>query len=83
MNPINGGIAGAVLGGLVGFLLRPSAFLVGQLPFGDVITRGRSLTGLAVLLIPTAQTSFNYMVVGLIFGGVIGVVFGTYLARRG
>jgi hypothetical protein len=67
-------IAGFFVGGCVGFLLRPSAFLVGQLPFGTVITRGSNLSGLDQLLISTAETSFNYLLVGAILGTVIGFV---------
>jgi hypothetical protein len=65
-------IVGMLLGGTVAFLLRPSAPLIGQLPFDKVITRGAFLEGLDRLLIPTAQTSFNYLIVGLIVGGVLG-----------
>jgi hypothetical protein len=70
------GIAGLFLGGGIGFLLRPSAFLVGQLPFETVIVRGSNLGGLDRLLVSTAQTSFNYMVVGAILGAVAGFVIG-------
>ena len=42
-----GFIVGAPLGGFVGFLLRPSHLLVGQLPFDVVISRGANLKGLA------------------------------------
>jgi len=34
-------IIGFFIGGIVGFIYRPSAFLVGQLPFDTVITRGQ------------------------------------------
>jgi hypothetical protein len=37
------GSAGFLVGGLIGFLLRPAAFLVGQLPFEHVISRGASV----------------------------------------
>jgi hypothetical protein len=64
-------LIGLFLGGLVGFLLRPSIPLIGQLPFEAVITGGLSLDGLDSLLIPIAQTSFNYMVAGAIIGALI------------
>lgn len=70
------GIVGFLVGGCIGFLLRPSAFLVGQLPLETVIARGSNLGGLDRLLIPTAQTSFNYMMVGAILGAVGGLVIG-------
>ena len=56
------GIVGFIIGGLLGFLFRPSAFLVGQLPFGAVISRGASLQGLDKMLVPIAQQSFNTMI---------------------
>ena len=56
--------------------------LIGQLPFETVISRGANLQGLDRLLVPTAQASFNMMVVGAIVGAVVGVVVGQLLARR-
>lgn len=70
------GITGFLVGGFIGFLLRPAAFLVGQLPFETVIARGSNLSGLDKLLVSTAQTSFNYMLVGAILGAVAGFVIG-------
>ena len=46
-----GGI-GFVLGGLLGFLTRPSALLIGQLPFSIVLSRGGNLRGLDQVLVP-------------------------------
>ena len=69
-------IVGFFVGGFIGFLLRPSAFLVGQLPFGTVITRGSNLSGLDRLLISTAETSFNYLMVGALLGAAGGFVIG-------
>jgi len=68
---------GAGVGLFIGFLLRPSVALVGQLPFTAVITRGAMLQGLDQMLVPAAQTSFNYMLVG----GIVGVVAG-FLATK-
>jgi hypothetical protein len=76
------GFLGFLLGGVVGFLLRPSALLIGQLPFQTVITRGANLTGLDMLLVPTAQSSFNIMLLGAIVGAVAGVVVGRLTARK-
>jgi Co/Zn/Cd efflux system component len=56
--------------------------LVGQLPFETVISRGANLQGLDRLLVPTAQASFNMMVVGAIIGVVVGVVLARLLAGR-
>ncbi|MDD2320918.1 MAG: hypothetical protein PHO83_12815 [Geobacteraceae bacterium] len=66
-------VVGLLLGGFVGYLYRPPAFLIGQLPFKAVITRGGSLQGLDQLYLSTARTSFNY----LLSGGIIGMVLGT------
>lgn len=75
-------ILGLFLGGMIGFLLRPSVMLVGQLPFGTVITRGANLAGLDRLLISAAQTSFNYLLAGAIIGAVIGLGLGYFLISR-
>lgn len=64
ITPLLGGIVGA----FIGFLLRPAAFIVGQLPFGVVISRGAFLRGLSVVLVPVAQRSFNFMLVGATLG---------------
>jgi hypothetical protein len=67
-------IGGALLGGLLGFLARPTVPFVGQLPFSIVVTRGSNLTGLDVILKSVAEDSFNDMVIGTIVGGIAGVV---------
>jgi len=67
-------MAGGGIGGVIGFLLRPSVPFLGQLPFQTVITRGINLTGLEVILRGTAEQSFNYLLVGVIVGIVAGVV---------
>lgn len=71
MSREKGALLGAILGGLVGFLLRPSLPLIGQLPFSTVITRGSNLSGIDMLLKSTAEQSFNYMVIGVIVGAVV------------
>jgi hypothetical protein len=38
-------LAGLAVGGLIGFFLRPTVPLMGQLPFITVITRGENLRG--------------------------------------
>lgn len=62
---------GAIFGALVGFLVRPSIPLVGQLPLLVVVTRGAFLSGLDILLRPTAEQSFNWMLGGAIVGSVV------------
>jgi len=74
-------VSGGMLGGIIGYLTRPSALLVGQLPFGTVITAGAGLQGLDQLLIPVAQQSFNQMLTGAIVCAVLGGVVGVVLRR--
>lgn len=76
------GLVGLFIGGLVGFLLRPIAPLMGQLDFGTVITRGSKLKGLDQLLVSTAETSFNYLLVGAILGALIGLVLGYFIFKK-
>jgi len=73
---------GFIVGSGVGFVLRPSVFLVGQLPFETVITRGASLSGLDQLLVPTAQQSFNLMLVGAVIGMIAGLILHRVIVRE-
>src|SRR5215212_1980362 len=78
---IRGLIIGAPVGGFIAFLLRP----YGQLSFKDVLTRGANLEGPDKILVPLAQTSFNYMLAGIVLGAVMGLVGGmviSYLFRK-
>jgi gas vesicle protein len=75
-------ILGAVLGGTVGFLLRPARTVVGQLPFSTVITRGSKLTGLDVILKGEAETSFNYLLAGVLIGMAVGWVLKLLFSKR-
>jgi len=76
------GIIGFIAGAVLGFLYRPSAFLIGQLPFDVVITRGANLKGMDQVLISMAQTSFNNMAAAAIAGAVIGIVVGLLISKR-
>jgi hypothetical protein len=76
------GVVGFAAGGFLGFLYRPSAFLIGQLPFETVITRGANLKGIDQVLIYMAQTSFNHMAVAAVAGAVIGIVAGILISNR-
>lgn len=73
------GIAGSLLGGFAGFLARPSAPLVGQLPLEAVITRGAWMQGLDQVLVPLAQSSFNMMAAGALIGAVVAAIIGLYV----
>lgn len=68
------GAAGFVLGALVGYLYRPPALFVGQLPFHVVISRGTNLKGLDQIYIPVAERSFNYVLGGGIAGAVLAIL---------
>lgn len=76
-----GTVVGLLLGGFVGYIYRPPAFLIGQLPFKTVITRGSSLQGFEQLYLYTARTSFNYLVSGVIIGMVLGAAAGFFLSK--
>jgi hypothetical protein len=76
------GIAGFIAGGFIGFLYRPSTFIIGQLPFDVVITRGANLKGIDQVLIPLAQTSFNNMMAIAAIGAAIGIIIGLLLTRK-
>lgn len=69
-------IAGFFVGGLIGYMMRPSVIFIGQLPFGTVITRGSNLTGIDQLLRSTAENSFNQMLTAAVLGAVAGVIVG-------
>jgi hypothetical protein len=76
------GVAGCLAGGFVGFLLRPSAFLLGQLPFQHVITRGESLQGAERVMMALARDSFNIMLSGAVIGLLSGVVIGYFIGKK-
>jgi hypothetical protein len=67
------GVGGFLLGAGVGYLYRPPAFLVGQLPFRHVITRGGSLKGFDQVYLEVAQRSFDYLLVGGFVGAALGI----------
>jgi len=79
--PAGLGMAGFFIGGLLGYLARPSAFLLGQPSFDVVITRGATLEGLDQLLVPIAQRGFNLMVAGAVIGALAGLAVGYFLGR--
>jgi hypothetical protein len=67
-------VLGAALGFVIGYLLRPSVLLVGQLPFEIVITGGSQLSGLDGILVPAARQSLGMVIGGALLGGVAGWV---------
>jgi zinc-ribbon domain len=71
LNPALLATAGLVVGGLIGFQMRPAVMFIGQLPFQTVITRGSGLRGIDQILISTAQQSFNVMFVAAVVGAVL------------
>ncbi len=64
-------VFGFLLGSVTGFLLRPSVPVVGQLPLETVLTRGSELKGFETMLVPYAETSFNYVLAGAIVGACL------------
>lgn len=70
------GVIGLIIGASVGYFYRPSALFVGQLPFDVVITRGGNLKGLDQIYLEVAKTSFNYVLIGAIAGGILGIIAG-------
>ncbi len=76
------GAAGFLAGAAIGYLYRPPAILVGQLPFEHVISRGTTLKGLDQMFLEVAQKSFDYMVAGGIIGAVLGVVAAILYQRK-
>jgi hypothetical protein len=73
---------GCLTGGFIGFLLRPSAFVIGQLPFQHVITRGQSLQGVERVFMSLARESFNTMMIGAVIGLLAGVVIGCFISAK-
>lgn len=73
LNMLTYGIVGFIVGGLIALILRPSAPLIGQLPIETVFSRGTGLSGLDVILVPTAERSFNLMLLGALMGLAAGM----------
>ncbi len=77
-----------MLGALLGFLIRPSAPEVGQLPFSAIIMipRGAGATSPFSepdpVLIAVAQSSFNMVMAGAILGLAVAFGLSVLAARR-
>ncbi len=80
---ISMGMVGCLAGGFIGFLLRPSAFMIGQLPLQHVITRGQSLQGVERVFLSLARESFNTMMIGAAIGLLAGIVIGCFITAKG
>jgi hypothetical protein len=72
----------AIVGGFIGFLLRPYYPVVGQLPFGTVITRGGNLSGLAIVLKGAAEESFQYFLNGATAAALVGTIAGSVAGNQ-
>lgn len=72
---------GLLVGGLIGFLSRPTGALVGKLPFFHVLTRGATYEGVDQVLINLAQESFNIMLIGAVIGAAVGIILGYFLRK--
>jgi uncharacterized membrane protein (Fun14 family) len=65
-------LLGAILGAAVGFALRPSNILTGQLDLETVLMRGANLTGLDQLLKSQAEASSNMLLLCAVVGAALG-----------
>lgn len=66
-------VIGAVIGGTLGFLARPSIPVVGRLPLDAVLTRASTYHGLASGYVHgVADRSLGILVLGLALGAVVG-----------
>ena len=74
----------ALVGALIGFLFRPSAPDLGQLPFTTVITRGAGtmFEELDPAVVAVAQSSFNMVLAGAVLGILAGAGISVRAARR-
>ncbi|MDZ7822354.1 MAG: hypothetical protein U5N26_11455 [Candidatus Marinimicrobia bacterium] len=79
---IGTGGLGLLVGGLIGFLSRPTGVLFGKLPFFHVLTRGATYEGVDQVLINLAQESFNVMLMGAVIGAAVGIVLGYFILGR-
>lgn len=76
------------LGGMIGFIVRPSVPLVGKLSFNTVLARGENLDLVQkALLGPTAQASFKLMMesalIGLVAGLSLGITIWLLIRKKG
>jgi hypothetical protein len=76
------GLAGLFVGGIAGFLFRPSAPSLGRLPLEYVITRGASAEGLDQNLVLVAHESFNLVLAGAGLGAGIGAIIGYWWLHK-
>lgn len=74
---------GALLGAVVGFAVRPSAFLFGKLPLMVVLTAGTTLQGLDAAFVPMARQSFGMLVGGVILGAFGGAMLARGMSKAG
>lgn len=74
-------LIGMVIGGYIGFLNRPAAFLVGQLPLEKIIFAGTNLQGMDQVFVSVARTSFNYLIIGAVAGLLGGILLGVMVGR--
>ena len=65
------------LGGLIGFIIRPSVPLVGKLSFNTVLARGENLDLVQkALLGPSARAAFHLMMESALIGLTGGLALG-------
>ena len=66
------GFVGLLIGGAIGFLLRPST-PAGPLSFWTVFTRAGNTPGASVAMVDTAHTAFYIMVLAAVIGAAVGI----------
>ncbi len=76
------GIVGLLIGGYIGFLMRPAVPMFGQIPFEYVISMGSQFKGMDEILIPIAQKSFFMTIGGSFIGFIIGVIVGFLIKNK-
>ncbi len=78
---ISTSIIGFFFGGTIAFLLRPfsSTDPALRLKLMDILSRGAKLEE---NLIPLAQQSFNYLIIGMILGILLGLLAGQIIQRK-
>lgn len=74
-------LVGCLFGATFGFLLRPS-FLGEKLALHHVVTCGATLDGLDRLLVPLAERSFAYMLIGTVVGFVVSFMIAMNIGPR-
>ena len=66
-------VGGPLIGGSIGFWLRPAVAFGKKLSFATVMMRGANLHDVDAALVNTAEASFNRLLLGVAIGAVLGL----------